>query len=186
MSIIITETAIPGVLIAEPKVFKDARGFFLETYHAQKYAEKGIEKTFVQDNHSRSVKGTLRGLHYQLNRPQGKMIYTVNGEIFDVAVDIRRGSPTFGKWVGAILSGENKKQLYIPEGFAHGFYVLSESADVTYKCTDFYASGDEYGLLWSDPAINIEWPLQGSPLLSEKDSQCPSLNSIPTAHLPVY
>ena len=186
MFVTVNETAIPGVLLIEPRVFKDDRGFFLETFHAQKYAQRGIKKTFVQDNHSQSIKGALRGLHYQLNQPQGKMVYAVSGEIFDVAVDIRRGSPTFGKWVGVILSAQNKKQVYIPEGFAHGFYVLSETADVTYKCTDFYAHGDEYGLLWSDPAIGIEWPFRGEPLLSEKDSQHPSLNSIPQAHLPVY
>lgn len=186
MSITVHQTALPGVFIIEPRVFNDKRGFFLETFHSKRYAEQGIKKTFVQDNHSHSARGILRGLHYQLNQPQGKLIYVVTGEIFDVAVDIRRGSPTFGKWFGVILSSENKKQVYIPEGFAHGFYVLSATADVTYKCTDFYAAGDEYGLLWCDPAIGIEWPFRGKPLVSEKDSQYPSLNSIPQAQLPVY
>lgn len=186
MSITVRQTSLPGVVIIEPRVFDDKRGFFLETFHSKQYAEQGIEKTFVQDNHSHSSKGILRGLHYQLNYPQGKIVYVVTGEIFDVAVDIRRGSPTFGKWFGVRLSSENKKQVYIPEGFAHGFYVLSAEADVIYKCTEFYAPGDEHGIIWSDPGIGIEWPLQGKPLLSEKDSQYLSLNSIPQAHLPVY
>jgi dTDP-4-dehydrorhamnose 3,5-epimerase len=125
-------------------------------------------------------------LHYQLKHPQGKLIYVVRGEIFDVAVDIRRGSPTFGRWTGEIISSENKRQIYVPEGFAHGFYVLSKEADVIYKCTDLYASGDEYGILWSDPAININWPIAGDPLLSEKDSQYPLLNDLPEEHLPLY
>ena len=129
-NLIATETALPGVLIVQPKVFEDSRGFFLETFHGQKYAQIGIEHSFIQDNHSRSQKGTLRGLHYQLKQPQAKLVYVVSGEIFDVAVDIRRNSPTFGKWVGARLSSENKKQIFVPEGFAHGFCVLSDSADV--------------------------------------------------------
>jgi dTDP-4-dehydrorhamnose 3,5-epimerase len=186
MTIKVSETTLPGVLIIEPRVFQDARGFFLETFHEEKYGPLGINKTFVQDNHSHSAKGTLRGLHYQLKQPQGKLIYVVRGEIFDVAVDVRRGSPTFGYWAGATLSSENKKQIYIPEGFAHGFYVLSDGADVIYKCTDFYAPGDEYGLLWSDPEIKINWPLEGSPILSEKDSRYPALNKLAEAYLPLY
>lgn len=186
MSITVHQTDLPGVVVIEPRVFKDQRGFFLETFHSKRYEQYGIKKTFVQDNHSHSSRGILRGLHYQLKQPQGKLIYVVTGEIFDVAVDIRRGSPTFGKWFGVILSSENKKQVYIPEGFAHGFYVLSETADVTYKCTDFYASDDEYGLLWSDPEVNIQWPLNESPLLSEKDSRYFALSEIPQEHLPVY
>jgi dTDP-4-dehydrorhamnose 3,5-epimerase len=186
MSVKATVTELPGVIIIEPRVFRDARGFFWETFHGEKYARLGINKTFVQDNHSHSAKGILRGLHYQLKHPQGKLIYVVRGEIFDVAVDIRRGSPTFGRWTGEIISSENKRQIYVPEGFAHGFYVLSKEADVIYKCTDLYASGDEYGILWSDPAININWPIAGDPLLSEKDSQYPLLNDLPEEHLPLY
>jgi dTDP-4-dehydrorhamnose 3,5-epimerase len=186
MSVKATVTELPGVIIIEPRVFRDARGFFWETFHGEKYARLGINNTFVQDNHSHSAKGILRGLHYQLKHPQGKLIYVVRGEIFDVAVDIRRGSPTFGRWTGEIISSENKRQIYVPEGFAHGFYVLSKEADVIYKCTDLYASGDEYGILWSDPAININWPIAGDPLLSEKDSQYPLLNDLPEEHLPLY
>ena len=141
---------LPGVLLIEPMVFSDERGFFMETYHAKKYAEAGIPGPFVQDNHSHSQRGTLRGLHYQLKNPQGKLVYAVKGEILDVAVDIRKGSPHFRRWTGNLLSEQNKRQLYIPEGFAHGFCVLSETADVIYKCTDFYAPGDEYGIFWAD------------------------------------
>jgi len=182
----VSETGLPGVLLIEPRVFGDQRGVFLETYHREKYARAGIDKPFVQDNHSHSSKGVLRGLHYQLKQPQGKLLYVVTGEIFDVTVDIRQGSPTFGKWVGVTLSAENRRQLYVPEGFAHGFYVLSERADVTYKCTDLYAPGDEYGIIWSDPDVNIEWPLQGAPLLSEKDARYPRLAEVPQQHLPRY
>lgn len=182
----VSETALPGVLLIEPRVFGDHRGVFLETYHREKYARAGIAKPFVQDNHSHSYKGVLRGLHYQLKQPQGKLLYVVTGEIFDVAVDIRQGSPTFGKWVGVTLSAENRRQLYVPEGFAHGFYVLSERADVTYKCTDLYAPGDEYGILWCDADLNIAWPLQGTPLLSEKDARYPRLAEVPPQHLPRY
>jgi dTDP-4-dehydrorhamnose 3,5-epimerase len=178
------KTALPGVYIIEPDIFRDDRGFFLETYHQRRYAEGGIDCPFVQDNHSHSRLGVLRGLHYQLNHGQAKLIYVSCGEIFDVAVDIRRGSPTFGKWVGARLSGENGRQIYVPRGFAHGFYTLSETADIIYKCTDFYAPGDEYGILWSDPDIGIEWP-DKNPLLSEKDSRNPRLSEIPEDLLPV-
>ncbi len=181
----IIPTRIPGVLQIEPQRFEDNRGFFMETYHREKYVQAGIKKAFVQDNHSHSHKHVLRGLHYQLNHPQGKLIYTVTGEIFDVAVDIRRGSPTFRQWVGAHLSAQNKRQIYIPEGFAHGFVVLSEVADVIYKCTDLYAPGDEYGILWNDPEIGIKWP-DCVPILSEKDSQNPVITAIPEDRLPVY
>src|SRR6056297_4048378 len=177
--------ALPAVLLIEPAAFTDSRGFFLETYQRHKYAEAGLNRSFVQDNHSRSRKNVLRGLHYQLKHPQGKLVYTVSGEIFDVAVDIRRGSPTFGQWTGARLSDANHRQLFIPEGFAHGFVVLSESADVVYKCTQFYEPGDEYGISWRDPEIGIDW-LVDKPILSEKDQLFPNLNSTPEAYLPVY
>ena len=161
---------IPDLVLVKPKVFGDARGFFFESWEARKFAAGGIDARFVQDNYSRSVQGTLRGLHYQLPQPQGKLVRVTQGEVFDVAVDIRRSSPTFGKWVGTMLSGENKHQLWIPAGFAHGFYVLSESAEFFYKCTDFYAPEYERTLRWDDPAIGIAWPLHGAePLLSPKD-----------------
>ncbi len=178
------KTALPGVILIEPDISRDERGFFMETYHKRRYAEGGIDCLFVQDNHSHSHRGTLRGLHYQLNHSQAKLIYMSRGEIFDVAVDIRRGSPTFGKWVGAYLTGENGRQIYIPKGFAHGFCTLSETADVIYKCTDFYSPGDEYGILWSDPDIGIEWP-DKNPLLSKKDSRNPRLSEIPKDLLPI-
>ena len=167
-------TALPDVILIEPQIFRDARGFFLETYQREKYAAGGIDVDFVQDNHSRSARGTLRGLHAQLRRPQGKLIRVIEGEIFDVAVDIRRTSPSFGKWVGVWLSAENFHQLYIPPGFVHGFYVTSETAQVQYKCTDYYDPGGELTVLWNDPAIGIEWPAsvwQTPPLLSAKDQQ---------------
>jgi dTDP-4-dehydrorhamnose 3,5-epimerase len=154
----VTPTRIPEVLIIEPDVFGDARGFFIESWHVDKYRELGIEASFVQDNHSRSCRGVLRGLHYQLRHPQGKLVRVISGSVYDVAVDIRMGSPTFGQWVGVELSGDNHKQLYVPEGFAHGFCTLSESADFLYKCTDFYAPEDEHGIIWNDPDIGIEWP----------------------------
>jgi len=185
MTVSITPLSPAGVLLIEPRVFTDARGFFLETHHHLKYSEAGLNRRFVQDNHSRSRQFVLRGLHYQLRNPQGKMVYAVRGEIFDVAVDIRQGSPSFGKWVGAHLSDTNHRQMYIPEGFAHGFAVLSESADVMYKCTDVYAPGDEYGIYWADPEIGIKWPID-RPILSEKDQALPALNSAPREHLPVY
>lgn len=185
MSLKFIETDIPGVMIIEPAVFNDDRGYFLETYHYNKYSEKGLDITFVQDNHSHSVRGTLRGLHYQLNHAQGKLMYAVKGEIFDVAVDIRKGSPDFGKWTGVILSNKNKRQFYIPPGFAHGFCVLSDEADIIYKCTDFYAPDDEYGIIWDDPEINIDWPIT-DPNLSYKDSKFDSLSEISNNLLPVY
>ncbi len=178
-------TSLPGVILIEPQVFEDPRGFFMETFHKKKYAVEGIDRVFVQDNHSHSKRGTLRGLHYQLRHAQGKLIYVVAGEVFDVAVDIRCGAPTFGKWSGTYISAENKRQLYIPEGFAHGFSVLSETADVIYKCTDFYTPGDEYGIFWADPTIDIDWKIE-SPVLSKKDSQNPELNQVAEELLPVY
>ena len=166
------QTEILGVLIFQPKVFGDERGFFMETFRSDLFAETGIAGTFVQDNHSGSQRGILRGLHYQIRHAQGKLVRTVAGEIFDVAVDLRRSSATFGHWVGARLSAKNKKQIWIPPGFAHGFYVVSEWAEVVYKTTDYYAPDWERCLLWSDPALGIAWPLlQGHPpVLSEKDS----------------
>ncbi len=167
-------TALPGVILIEPQVFPDERGFFLETYQYEKYAKDGIDATFVQDNHSRSVRHTLRGLHAQLRRPQGKLIRVIEGEIFDVAVDVRRDSPTFGKWVGEYLSAENFRQIYVPPGFAHGFCVTSAVAQVEYKCTDYYDPTSEITVLWNEPTIGIEWPeslLQAEPLLSKKDQQ---------------
>ncbi len=162
------ETTLRGVVLIEPDVFNDPRGYFLETYHAGKYAKGGIAGPFVQDNFSHSVRGTLRGLHYQLKRAQGKLVMALEGRIFDVAVDIRRGSPSFGQWVGVELSGENKRQLYIPPGFAHGFCVLSETADVLYKCTDVYSPAHERGIIWNDPTLAIDWPI-AEPLVSQKD-----------------
>ncbi|GBD94010.1 dTDP-4-dehydrorhamnose 3,5-epimerase [bacterium BMS3Abin05] len=163
-------TPLEGVLIIEPKVFEDERGFFFESYHYDRYAENGIAVTFVQDNHSRSVKNTLRGLHYQVNPGQGKLVRVVVGEVFDVAVDIRPGSPTFGRWFGAFLSAENKKQMYIPVGFAHGFCVTSKVAEFEYKCTAYYSREDERGILWNDPDLAIDWPVK-NPVLSEKDKK---------------
>ncbi len=179
------KTDIPGVTIIEPAVFNDSRGFFLETYHNNKYSENGLEKRFVQDNHSHSIKGTLRGLHYQLKHSQGKLLYVLRGEIFDVVLDIRKGSPSFGKCISVILSSENKRQFYVPPGFAHGFCVTSEEADVIYKCTDFYAPDDEYGVIWNDPEIGIKWPVT-DPVLSEKDGRYKVLKDIPEDNLPVY
>jgi len=161
-------TELPGVLVVEPVVHRDARGFFLETYHAPRYRAGGVASSFVQDNHSRSARGTLRGLHAQLRRPQAKLLRCVAGEIFDVAVDIRRGSPSFGRWVGVTLSAENFHQLFIPEGFAHGFCVTSEVAEVEYKCSELYVPDDEITVAWNDPAIGIRWPV-AEPLLSARD-----------------
>ena len=185
MTLKFTEKSLPGVLLIEPMVFEDDRGFFMETYHRGKYGEAGIDQAFVQDNHSHSRRFTLRGLHYQLNHPQAKLVYVITGEILDIAVDIRRGSPTFGRWTGTLLSAKNRRQLFIPAGFAHGFCVLSETADVIYKCTDLYAPGDEYGILWSDPTIDVVWPIE-NPFLSEKDKKNPRLEDVPEENLPVY
>jgi dTDP-4-dehydrorhamnose 3,5-epimerase len=181
----VTETTLPGVLIIEPRVFGDARGFFLETWHQARYREFGLPAQFVQDNLSFSARGTLRGLHFQNPHAQGKLISVLQGEVFDVTVDIRVGSPTFGRWVGVVLSGDNRRQLYVPEGFAHGFCVMSKDALFTYKCTDFYAPQAEGGILWSDPDIGIDWPTR-APLLSEKDEEYPVLKEIPLERLPRY
>ena len=165
-----TRLAIPEVVLIEPKVFGDDRGFFFESFNHQQFEEAiGRPVKFVQDNHSRSSKGVLRGLHYQLQNPQGKLVRVVNGEVFDVAVDMRRSSPTFGKWVGALLSAENKHQLWVPEGFAHGFVVLSESADFLYKTTDYYTPEHERCVIWNDPRVGVEWPVSEPPRLSMKD-----------------
>ena len=166
----VIKTAIPDVLILEPKVFGDQRGFFLESFNLRLFREKtGLSPTFVQDNHSRSSQNVLRGLHYQIKQPQGKLVRVIAGEVFDVAVDLRRSSRTFGKWTGTTLSAENKRELWIPEGFAHGFLVLSESADFVYKATDYYAPEHERSVLWNDPDIGIEWPFKGKPVLAAKD-----------------
>lgn len=165
----VRETDLPGVLVIEPRVFVDNRGFFKETYQKRRYGEAGIAAEFVQDNLSRSARGTLRGLHFQVRHPQGKLMQVLCGEVFDVAVDLRRDSPQFGCWVGEILSGSNHRQLYVPAGIAHGFYVLSDTADVFYKCTDFYYPEHERTLLWNDADVNVQWPLEGEPIISEKD-----------------
>jgi dTDP-4-dehydrorhamnose 3,5-epimerase len=170
----VLETEIPGVLIVEPEVFIDARGFFLESYQAEAYRQHGIAGPFVQDNHSLSVAGTIRGLHLQLGRVQGKLIRVIEGEIFDVAVDARRGSPTFGRSVCVILSAANFRQCYIPPGFAHGFCVLSQVAQVEYKCTDFYDAASEIGIIWNDPLLAIPWPVR-DPVLSSRDRANPTL-----------
>ena len=170
----IVPSTLPGVLVIEPDVHEDDRGFFLETYHAEKYRGGGIDGPFVQDNHSQSVAGTLRGLHLQLRRPQGKLIRVIQGEIFDVAVDVRRGSPTFGRWVGMTISADNLRQCYVPPGFAHGFAVVSPIAQVEYKCTELYDPSSEIGVAWNDPALSIAWPI-AEPLLSDRDRCHPTL-----------
>lgn len=179
----VAPTTIPDVLLIEPLVRGDQRGFFLETWHAARYAEAGIGGPFVQDNHSRSVRGTLRGLHYQIEHAQGKLVQAVTGTVFDVAVDLRRGSPSFRRWVGVELSEVNHRQLWVPPGFAHGFYVLSEQADLVYKCTEFYAAEYEQTLRWDDSELGIDWPLMGTapPLLSAKDAA-----GLPLGAVPVY
>ncbi|MDD6286557.1 dTDP-4-dehydrorhamnose 3,5-epimerase [Candidatus Methanosphaera massiliense] len=171
------KTSIEGVYIIENQVFGDERGYFMETYQKDLFDEAGLEFNFVQDNQSRSKKGVLRGLHFQYTQPQGKLVRVIKGEVFDVAVDLRKDSPTYGKWEGVILSEENKKQFYIPEGFAHGFLVLSDIAEFTYKCTDFYNPGDEGGIKWDDPEIGIEWPMDDIDelILSEKDQKWKTL-----------
>ena len=171
----VIKTKLKDCVIIEPKVFGDERGFFLETFQADRYADlAGINLTFVQDNHSRSSKGVLRGLHFQKTKPQGKLVRVVKGEVYDVAVDIRQGSPNFGQWDAVILSGENKTQFWVPPGFAHGFVVLSDTADFEYKCTDYYDPTDEGSILWNDPALNIPWPID-NPKLSDKDANAPLL-----------
>lgn len=181
----VRRTALPEVLVIEPRVHRDRRGFFLETWQRDRYAAAGITGPFVQDNVSLSVRGTLRGLHYQHPRAQGKLVYVLEGEVFDVAVDIRRGSPTFGRWVGERLSGENARQLWVPPGFAHGFCVLSERALFAYKCTDLYAPQCEGGVRWDDPAIGIAWPVE-EPIVSDKDGRLPLLAEIAPERLPLF
>ncbi len=177
-----TKTSIEGVYIIEPTVFGDERGYFMETYHQEEFKEAGLDLNFVQDNQSKSTKGVIRGLHFQYNNPQGKLVRVIKGEVFDVAVDLRKDSTTYGKWEGVKLSEENKKQFYVPEGFAHGFLVLSDVAEFTYKCTDFYDSEDEGGILWNDPDIGIVWPVEdiNEVLLSEKDKKWKTLKETPT------
>jgi dTDP-4-dehydrorhamnose 3,5-epimerase len=170
------ETKLPGVLVIEPTIFGDDRGFFMEIYHAGKFRDFGIDLPFLQDNHSRSSRGVLRGLHYQEPNPQGKLVRAASGAIFDVAVDIRRGSPNFGEWFGLELNAENRLQLWVPPGFAHGFCVLSDTADVIYKCTSLYEPKNDRGIRWNDPAIGIEWPIS-DPTLSSKDAIAPMLDT---------
>ncbi len=172
----VTPTAIPDVLVLEPRVFGDARGFFYESFNQRDFAQAtGLDVTFVQDNHSKSAQGVLRGLHYQVEHAQGKLVRVVQGEVLDVAVDLRRSSPTFGRWVGERLSADNKKQMWVPPGFAHGFVVLSETAEFLYKTTDYWYPEHERSLLWSDPALGIDWQLTGAPLLAAKDATAPVL-----------
>jgi dTDP-4-dehydrorhamnose 3,5-epimerase len=179
----VTPTNLPEVLLIEPRVFADNRGHFLETYRAGRYLESGIQKKFVQDNLSYSKKGVLRGLHYQLGHPQGKLVWVVTGVIFDVVVDIRKSSPNFGKWVNVVLDSRSYRQLYIPEGFAHGFCVTSDAAIVLYKCTDYYAPQDDWGIRWDDPTLGIDWPVV-EPILSAKDSGYPGLKDLSAEDLP--
>ena len=182
----IVKTKLSPVLLLEPKLFKDSRGFFMELYKESAYQAAGISAQFVQDNMSGSLKGAVRGLHYQLNHPQGKLVSIIRGAVFDVVVDIRVGSPSFGEWVGFELSETNHKQVYVPPGFAHGYCALSEEVIFHYKCTDYYHPEDEYGLLWSDPELNIAWPLEGEALISAKDAACPLLKDVSLDKLPRY
>lgn len=182
----IISTSLPGVFLIEPDVFGDHRGYFQESWNKQKYAQIGLDFSFVQDNLSFSKKGILRGLHFQNPKQQGKLVYVLQGEVFDVAVDIRKGSPNFGQWFGAVLSAENHLQLYVPEGFAHGFVVLSETALFAYKCTEFYDPQSEYCLRFDDPEIGIQWPLSLSPSLSAKDANAKLLKDFPKELLPTY
>ena len=179
-------TSIPGVLLFAPRIFGDSRGFFLQTYQTREYAAAGLDRTFVQDNLSRSRCDTIRGLHYQLRRPQAKLVGVLRGAVLDVAVDVRHGSPTFGRFVVVELSEENRRQLFIPEGFAHGFRVLTETADFCYKCTDFYAPGDEYGVRWNDPALAIPWGDVDAPVVSAKDQNLPVLAEVSPENLPEF
>lgn len=175
----VTETGLPGVLVLEPKAFGDERGFFMESWNARAFREAtGVDATFVQDNHSRSARGVLRGLHYQIRHPQGKLVRVVAGEVFDVAVDLRRSSPTFGRWTGVRLSAENRRQLWIPGGFAHGFLVISESADFLYKTTEYWYGEHDRALAWNDPRLAIDWPLGGAaPVLAARDAAAPGLDA---------
>jgi len=184
----VIETSLPGVLILEPKVFGDERGFFVETYREQVFAEAGLNLTFVQDNQSRSRRGVLRGLHYQLQQPQGKLVRVASGRVLDVAVDVRLGSPNFGQWTAAILDDESHRQMYVPPGFAHGFAVVSEVADFVYKCTDYYHPQSEQGIRWDDPDIGIMWPQEilGFLTIGEKDRQLPRLRQQSPERLPVF
>jgi dTDP-4-dehydrorhamnose 3,5-epimerase len=179
------ETSLPGVFELRPKVLSDARGFFMETYHRGQFAELGIRDEFVQDNHSRSVKHALRGLHYQTHHSQAKLCRVVEGEVLDVAVDVRAGSPHFGKWISVRLSADEHNQIFIPAGFAHGFLALSDNVQFLYKCSDFYTPGDEHGIVWNDPDINIAWGV-ARPLVSDKDAKNPKLADIPREFLPRY
>jgi len=179
------ETSLPGICLLQPKVFADPRGFFLETYHREKFAALGITAAFVQDNHSRSTRGVLRGLHYQLRHPQAKLCRVIEGQVLDVAVDIRRGSPTFGKSASAVLSAQNHTQIFIPAGFAHGFVVLSETVQFLYKCSDFYDPSDEHGILWNDPALSIPWGVT-DPILSDRDRKNLPLAQVPPELLPRF
>lgn len=181
----VDNTNLTGVLVITPKVHQDQRGFFFESFQVDRYREVGIEEAFVQDNVARSSRGVLRGLHYQLQYPQGKLVSVTSGEAFDVAVDIRVGSPTFGQWYGTVLSDTNHKQLYVPPGFAHGYCVITETADFIYRCTDYYHPEDEYGVKWNDPELNIQWPID-APLLSEKDLHNSDLKSVDRNNLPKY
>lgn len=185
MPVTFQRTDLPGVVLCIPEVFRDARGFFLESYHAADYAAGGIRAVFVQDNRSSSARHVLRGLHFQLHKPQAKLVSCIRGKILDVAVDIRRGSPTFGKWSSAVLSETNHHQLFIPGGFAHGFCVLSESAEIQYKCSEFYDPRDDRGIRWNDPDIGIAWPVD-TPVLSAKDTVQPFLKELSERELPVY
>jgi dTDP-4-dehydrorhamnose 3,5-epimerase len=177
------DTPLADVAVLEPRVHGDLRGFFYEAWNRDTFRALGIDRSWVQDNLSRSARGVLRGLHYQVGRPQAKLVTVLAGEVFDVAVDLRRSSPTFGRWVGERLSGENRKLIYIPEGFAHGFQVLSESADFLYKVTDFWSPTEERGVLWNDPKLAIAWPLDGTPRLSNRDAALPPLDRIPAGDL---
>jgi dTDP-4-dehydrorhamnose 3,5-epimerase len=180
----VRKAELPGVLLITPPIFRDDRGFFLESFNEAAFAHVGIDAHFVQDNHSRSGKGVLRGLHYQLHHPQGKLVRVVRGSIFDVAADIRRGSPTFGKWVGVTLDDRELRSLWIPPGFAHGFCALSDGVDVAYKCTDFYTPSDERGVVWNDPLLGINWPVE-NPIVNAKDRSYPPLRK-DSSDLPVF
>jgi dTDP-4-dehydrorhamnose 3,5-epimerase len=181
----VIDEPLPGVMVISPEVHEDSRGFFMESYNRRRFTELGIGVDFVQDNHSRSNRGVLRGLHYQLRRPQAKLVRATRGRVFDVVVDIRRGSPTFGRWAGVELSEDNRLEFFAPVGFAHGFLVLSDTAEFQYKCSDFYSTEDERGLPWDDPGIAIKWPLQGvAPVLSDRDRRWIPLSSVSASDLP--
>jgi dTDP-4-dehydrorhamnose 3,5-epimerase len=179
------ETALPGIYVLEPEVFSDPRGYFFESYHQARFAELGIQDQFVQDNHSSSARNVLRGLHYQVNAPQAKLCRVAEGEVFDVAVDVRLGSPTFGKWIGVLLSAERHNLIYIPAGFAHGFLARSDNVQFLYKCSSYYDPSDDRGIIWNDPTLNIDWKIR-SPLLSNKDQDLPRLAEVPPAQLPRF